>query len=133
MFFGEYRPDRPRGTRVRVAHGDRPSENYWVMESPVELIETVGLDPSEFLAVHLPTGGTPSDLEDDPSVEVVPVWINRTFIEMIGPSPVLHTKRRRLGKIYTTDGLDLQLYESLSRLRELAGDQVPETEEKYRP
>ena len=88
----------------------------------------------QFVKVHQRLGKTdPRPGWDDDTTEVVPMWINRAHIQMIGPSPILDTKRRRLGKIYTKNGIDFDLYESFDQLQELVGSGIKVISEKFRP
>lgn len=112
------------------------SLEHLVADHPREVMKKIG-EIANFVKVHSPTGTTEPrsgpGWEEEPSMELLPMWINRSFIEMIGPSHPLHYLRRRMGKLYTTDGLDIELYESLSSLREVVGPGVPEINQKFRP
>lgn len=132
LLFGEYRDGYPQpATRVRLHHAGGVSENIWVVERVPQIFDTLSAAPSDFLCIHQPVGTTAPrvgpEWADKPSMELAPVYVNRAYIEMIGPASALHLGRRRMGKIYTTDGLELELYESLDRLRQMVGPGVRET------
>jgi len=137
VLFSEFEEDYPDGTRTQLCHVSSHatrSECIWLAEPPQAILEALGALPGQFIKVHQPLGKTdPRPHEDEDTTELVPMWINWDHIEMIGPSPVLDTKRRRLGKIYTKNGLDFQLYESLDRLKEIVGPKVKVIEVKFRP
>lgn len=134
--FPEYRGHdlKARGwigaTRMILHRRGMAPEAFWVRERLPDLLTALGACPEDFIRVHLPSGRTHSksvgDLEDGPSMELVPLCIRRSAIVQIGPSPVPHYQRRRMGRIYTQDGSAFDLYESLDSLRVLVGDGVLE-------
>jgi hypothetical protein len=136
VVFSEYRQGSHEGTRVRLAR-EGHSENIYIAETPHHIFSALGVSPDQFIKVHQPVGTTAPragpEWEDEPSMELAPIFVNRAYIEMIGPSSTVHYRRRRLGKLYTTDGVDLELYESLSTLRQIVGPNVPEIQDKWRP
>ena len=139
--FGEYRETdlearQWRGkTRLLLKRGALAPEGFWVAESIPEILERLGVHNGNFVDVHLPVGVTrprssrewerPRE-EDEPSMELAPLYVNRDTIVKIGPSPVAHYLGRRLGRIYTHDGSVFNLYEDLGTLRILVGPDVEE-------
>lgn len=122
-------------TLVRVSKPDGSKELH-LTGSPMDVLGALNITRDRWVKVSRPTGKTKPRTEEEwreaeQTMETVPIWIHRRYVKMIGPSSTVHFQRRRLGKIYTTDGLAIDLYESLSTLRKLVGKMVPETEEPY--
>ena len=119
--------------RLLMQRVGKAPEAFWIAESISDVMKGVGA-PGDFIEVHLPSGSTlprsaeewSLDLEDEPSMDLVPLVVNQGAIIQIGPSPIAHYRRRRLGRIYTRDGCHLDLYESLDTLRLLVGPGVVE-------
>lgn len=137
--FREYREEEPfsewKGhTYLILKRGPLAPEKFWIREDLEQVVRLIG-DESSFLKVHLPVGVTrPRSQEewsrahhgDEPSMEVARVLLNRDNIVSIGPSPLGHYLKRKLGKVITRDGSEFHLYEGLDSLRILVGPNVLE-------
>ena len=117
--------------QVRDPGNGDESVPIWVTQRAFEIHR---LFKGDFIQVHFPVSAFDDmiDRDDERSMEVKALWINRGAIEFIGPSKTLHIQRRRLGKIYTRDGKEFELYESLQALRKMLPD-VPVLEHSWRP
>jgi len=137
--FCEFREQDPstrqwRGqTRILLQRGTMAPEAFWIEETIPQVLSALGIVNGNFVDVHMPLGTTAprtigqwEDELEGPSMELAPLLVNREAISHIGPSPVVHYRRRELGRIYTRDGSAFDLYESLDTLRILVGPEVPE-------
>ena len=125
MFHQEYRQGFPAHmTRVDLLNDNGSTETIWVTENRHDFLRCFGRKFA-MLTFHVPEdtiGDQPDDREH--SSEVRAFWVNPDHVTFIGPSSMLHHRRRRLGKIHLRNNTSIEIYESLNTLKKLFERQI---------